>query len=197
MRHFYLILLVSSSFLSYSQNKKPFPTGQKVQPEEIIVREINLPDSLFQILYTKNVEEFGAKDKEEDEEENPNDTLSYWERIKGFKKVWSKTNLENYVINNNLTDKVQSVSDRIGIYNLSKITGEFLVAEIRFRYLGGYRYEVELEIKRSVSQKIVYHIKRSVTNWTGIKKPLLHTLFNDIYNWVVENKQSAEYIPLD
>ena len=177
----------------FCQYRKPFPTGLKVQPEEVIVKEYNLPDSVFQILYTKNVEDFGVKDNEE----NPGDTLSYWERIKGFRKVWTKTDLENFVINNNLTEKVPSVSDRIGLYNLSRITGDFLVAEIRFRYLGGYRYEVELEIKLSKSQKIVYHIKRSVTNWGGLKRPLLHTLFNDIYNWVIENKQSDAFIPLD
>jgi hypothetical protein len=66
-----------------------------------------------------------------------------------------------------------------------------------FRYLGGYRYEVELEIRLSKAQRKVYHIKRSVTNWAGLKRPLLHTLFNDIYKWVIENKQSDEYIPLE
>lgn len=74
---------------------------------------------------------------------------------------------------------------------------KFVLMEVpRFRYISGYKYEVEIEIKRSMTQEKVYHIKHSATNWAGLQRPLVHTLFNDIYNWLLENDQSDHFIPL-
>lgn len=186
------LLLICQNLLSQDEVEKPFPTGQKIQDEEIIVRKLNLPDTLFNIIYIKNTEEFGVKENDG----NPDDTLSYWDRIKAFKNVCTKTDLENIVFKRRLTYEVPSISDRIGLYNLSKHIGEFLIAEIHFGFLGGGQYEVELEITRSVNRDKVYHVKRSVINWAGLKRPLLHTLFNDIYFWVVENNQTKEVLKL-
>lgn len=185
------LLIISQSLFCQEEFKKPFPTGQKVQDEEKIVRKLNLPDTLFNIIYIKNTEEFGVQGTDE----NPADTLSYWDRILAFKNVYTKTDLENIVFAKKLTSEVPSVSDRIGLYNLSKYVGEFLIAEIHFGFYRG-EYEVEIEITRSIKRDKVYHVKRRVTNWGGLKRPLLHTLFNDIYFWAIENNQTKEVIKL-
>ncbi|MFN7240556.1 MAG: hypothetical protein ACK5UE_09615, partial [Chitinophagales bacterium] len=66
------LLLICQNLFSQDEVEKPFPTGQKIQDEEIIVRKLNLPDTLFNIIYIKNTEEFGVKENDG----NPDDTLS-------------------------------------------------------------------------------------------------------------------------
>ena len=58
-----LLLLICQNLFSQDEVEKPCQTGQKIQYEEIIVRKLNLPDTLYNIIYIKNTEELGVKEK--------------------------------------------------------------------------------------------------------------------------------------
>ncbi len=100
-----------------------------------------------------------------------------------FGKVLSKKDLEKYVFENKLTSKVPSVSDSIGLHNLTKHMGNFLIVHFEIQFKGGYNFEADIIARDPVSNKIVFHVRNSAFNWSGLDQPLFYPLFNAFIEW--------------
>ncbi len=155
------------------------PTETILLPEEILVdKSIDLND-YRQFLYIKssgvNTEKYDLYIVE---------TLK---NIGGFDTVYTQSELEKFVIQNNLTDKVTSISDNIGLLNLHKQVGNFLICETTPEYLGGYNFSFKFSIINPSNSETVLEIKNKAFNWGGLDRPLFNPVFNYYIDWIKRN----------
>ena len=157
------------------------PTETVINQEEILVeKSINLKE-YSQFLFVKksglNMEKY------------ENYILGTLKTIGGFEKYYTQSELEKYVIQNNLTDKVTSISDNIGLLNLSKNVGKFLICESNVEYKGGYDFTFEYKVINPTNAEILLHIKHNAFNWGGLDRPLFNPVFNKYIDWVKTNNK--------
>lgn len=100
-----------------------------------------------------------------------------------FAKVNQKTDFEQLVIERKLADKVSNVSDLIGLNNLAKQIGPFLVVEPYVEWKGGYNYIASLKAVDPENGETVLHLEQEAFNWNGLDKPLFYPLFNGFIDW--------------
>jgi hypothetical protein len=110
--------------------------------------------------------------------------------IGGFDKFYTETELEQYVIQNHLTDKVTSISDNIGLNNLQKQVGNFLVCETTAQNLGGYNYLFDFKITNPANAEVLLEIKHKGFNFSGLDRPLFNPVFNYYIEWMTRNSPS-------
>lgn len=122
-------------------------------------------------------------------EKYENYILGTLKNIGGFQKYYIQTELEQYVIQNGLTDKVTSISDNIGLLNLSKSVGKFLICESNVEYKGGYDFSFEYKVIDPTNAEILLHIKHNAFNWGGLDRPLFNPVFNEYIDWLNENQK--------
>ncbi len=101
-----------------------------------------------------------------------------------FKKVMSKEDMESLVLEKNLQNVVSSVSDKIGLYNLQRKIGSFLVVEPYTDWLGGYIYMARIKAYDPKTGKEVLILEHEAFNWAGLDQPLFYPLFNAFLQWV-------------
>lgn len=100
-----------------------------------------------------------------------------------FKKVMTKDDLEALVIERNLGSKVPNVSDLVGLNNLSKEIGPFLIVEPNAIFKGGYVFEGTMKAVDASTGKTVLLIDTSAVNMAGLDDPLFHPMLNGFINW--------------
>jgi len=100
-----------------------------------------------------------------------------------FNKIVTKDDLQAIVIERNLGSKVPSVSDLVGLNNLSKEIGPFLIVEPNAVFKGGYRFEGTLKAIDASTGKTVLFIDNSAVNMAGLDDPLFHPMLNGFINW--------------
>ncbi len=109
--------------------------------------------------------------------------------IGGFNKIYTQPELEQFVIQNNLTDKVTSISDRIGLLNLQKQVGDYLICVMNIEFLGGYEFRFEFKIVDPSTWNVLLDIKHKAFNWSGLDRPLFNPVFNYYIDWLSRNKK--------
>jgi hypothetical protein len=157
------------------------PTETVINQEEILVeKSINLKE-YSKFLFVKksglNMEKYETY------------ILGTLKNIGGFEKYFTQSELEQYVIQNNLTDKVTSISDNIGLLNLSKNVGKFLICESNVEYKGGYDFTFEYKVINPTNAEILLHIKHNAFNWGGLDRPLFNPVFNKYIDWIKANNK--------
>ena len=157
------------------------PTETVINQEEILVeKSINLKE-YSKFLFVKksglNMEKYETY------------ILGTIKNIGGFEKYFTQSELEQYVIQNNLTDKVTSISDNIGLLNLSKNVGKFLICESNVEYKGGYDFTFEYKVINPTNAEILLHIKHNAFNWGGLDRPLFNPVFNKYIDWIKANNK--------
>lgn len=100
-----------------------------------------------------------------------------------FKKVVTKDDLQQIVIERNLGNKVSNVSDLVGLNNLSKEIGPYLIVETTVVWLGGYRFEGKVTAIDASTGKTVLLIDKTAFNLAGLDEPLFNPLLNGFVNW--------------
>ncbi|HEX7913533.1 MAG TPA: hypothetical protein VF534_36385 [Paraburkholderia sp.] len=101
-----------------------------------------------------------------------------------FKKVvTSKEDLQAIIIERNLGSKVPSVSDLVGLNNLSKEIGPFLIVESNAVFKGAYTFEGTLKAIDASTGKTVLLIDMNAFNMAGLDDPLFHPMLNGFINW--------------
>ncbi len=158
------------------------PTETFLRQEEILVqKKINL-NEYSQFLFVKksglNMEKYEKY------------ILGTLKTIGGFEKYYTQNEMEQYVIQNNLTDKVTSISDNIGLLNLSKNVGKFLICENNVEYKGGYDFTFEYKVIDPSNAEILLHIKHNAFNFGGLDRPLFNPVFNKYIDWLKTNKNN-------
>jgi hypothetical protein len=122
-------------------------------------------------------------------EKYENYILGTLKNVGGFDKYYTQSELEQYVIQNGLTDKVTSISDNIGLMNLSKNVGKFLICESNVEYKGGYDFTFEYKVINPTNAEVLLHIKHNAFNWGGLDRPLFNPVFNEYIDWTKANKK--------
>lgn len=156
------------------------PTETVLMDEEILVdKSINLKE-YSQFLFIKksglNMEKY------------ENYIIGTIKNIGGFENYYNQNELEQIVIQKGLTDKVTSISDNIGLLNLSKNIGKFLVCESNVEYKGGYDFAFEYKVINPTNAEILYHVKHNAFNWGGLDRPLFNPVFNGYIDWIKKNQ---------
>jgi hypothetical protein len=108
--------------------------------------------------------------------------------ISGLSNFVDKTDLENFVIANNLGEKVPSLNNRIGYNQLSKYVGQYLIIATDLRNLVGDWWLFSITVYDPVSSETKFHASKKAFNFVGMDKPLLLPVFNALKTWVDESK---------
>jgi hypothetical protein len=184
------IVLLASSCSSTLKAKKLddsgyFPTSTKITQEDIKVQE-PFNAKFLPLLYVKTDEKHIKY----------NDFfLQSFKNMNVFETVLDKESVENLVIEKELTDKVTSVSDKIGLYHLQTHIGAFLVVEPYFVWEGGYNYSADLKAFDPENGEVVFHVTNQAFNWAGLDKPLFYPLFNAFLDWTQNRPISTSQKP--
>ena len=156
------------------------PTETVLVPTEILAdKKINLKE-YNQFLFVKksglNMEKYETY------------ILETLKNIGGFQQYYTQSELEKLVIQKNLTDKVTSISDNIGLLNLSKNVGKFLICESNVEYKGGYDFTFHYKVINPENAEILLHVKHNAFNWGGLDRPLFNPVFNKYIDWIKSNQ---------
>lgn len=103
--------------------------------------------------------------------------------MKVFDKVLLKSDVEKLVFERQLTDKVSSVSDLIGLNQLQKQIGPFLVVEPYVEWKGGYDFTASMKAVDPSTGETLLLIEQKAFNWAGLDKPLFFPLLNGVLDW--------------
>jgi hypothetical protein len=120
--------------------------------------------------------------------------VSAFKEMHTFKKIVTKDDLQAIVIERNLGSKVPSVSDLVGLNNLSKEIGPFLIVEPNAVFKGGYNFEGTLKAIDASTGKTVLLIDMNAFNMAGLDDPLFHPMLNGFINWT-RNQPVAPEMP--
>jgi hypothetical protein len=150
-----------------------FDTNTKLIYDGIIIEKAFKPE-YKKMIYVKT---------DEDNEKFKMFYLETFKNMNEFDSVFSKEELETLVFDRDLTGKVSSVSDKIGLHNLQKEIGSFLVVEPYADWKGGYDYIANLKVYDPETGKDVLVLENTAFNWAGLDKPLFYPLFNAFLEW--------------
>ena len=100
-----------------------------------------------------------------------------------FGKVLTKQELEALVLERKLTDRVSNISDLIGLNQLGKQMGPFLVVEPYVEWKGGYNFFAHLKAIDPDSGETVLLLEQNAFNWSGLDDPLFFPLMNGFLEW--------------
>lgn len=170
-------------FLSACADVKPkpinpstglFPTGTVLDGDAV---QVNTPfDPKFKRLVYIKVPE-----------DKPKDFSQFYatelRNSKLFDQVAEKSDLEAIVLQKELTEKVPSVSDLVGLHKLAQSIGPFLIVEPYFEWKGGYNYMGQLKAIDPETGKTVLQLQQKAFNWAGLDSPLVYPLLNGFLQW--------------
>jgi hypothetical protein len=102
---------------------------------------------------------------------------------KVFDKVVVKADLESLIIEKGLTGQVSNVSDLIGLNNLQKQIGPFLIVEFGAEWKQGYNYLGSLKAIDPATAKTQLLLEQPAFNMSGLDGPLFYPLLNGFIEW--------------
>ncbi len=100
-----------------------------------------------------------------------------------FTKVVQKEDLESLVVEKKLMDKVTNISDLIGLNQLQKQIGPFLVIEPYAEFKGRFQFFAHLKAIDPESGQTVLLLEQTAVNWSGLDDPLFFPLLNAFLQW--------------
>lgn len=106
------------------------------------------------------------------------------ENMHKFDTVGDKEYFEQLIIQKNLSDKVSNISDLVGLHNLAKEIGPFLVVEPTVLFKGGYNFSADLKAIDPENGQVLIEIHHDAFNWSGLDEPLFYPLLNRFMDWV-------------
>ena len=172
---FLLILACSTTFKSSKLGESGyFDTDTKIHRDDILVNESFSPE-YKKMLYVKT-------DKENVQLNNF--FMESFKNMNQFDTVFIKDDLEAFVVEKGLSDKIPDVSNKIVLHNLQKEIGTFLVVEPYYERISEYNYIGYLKAINPETGKEVIVLKNKAYNLTGLDKPLFYPLFNAFLDWV-------------
>ncbi len=109
-----------------------------------------------------------------------------------FTKVVTKEELEALVLERKLTDKVSNISDLIGLNQLSKQIGPFLIVQPYVEWKGGYNFFAHLKAIDPETGGTLLLLEQNAFNWAGLDDPLFFPLMNGFLEWTQGKPISTE-----
>lgn len=150
-----------------------FATGSSVKQEEILVQEAFRAEYEDLLFVKTSVDLTDYNDF----------FMKSFKQMKPYRTVLNQSELEALVIERNLTDKVSSISDLVGLNRLSREIGPILVVEPKVEFGGGYNFSATLKATDATTGKTVFEVRRKAFNWAGLDKPLFYPILNAFADW--------------
>jgi hypothetical protein len=151
-----------------------FPTSSKLSADAV---KANKPfDEKFRAMVYVKTDESKAKEYND----------FFVESLKNmgtFNKVVTKEDLETLVLERKLTDRVSNISDLIGLNQLEKQIGPFLVVQPYVEWKGGYNFFAHLKAIDPETGGAVLLLEQNAFNWAGLDDPLFFPLMNGFLQW--------------
>ena len=166
----------------YDANTASFETTYVVEPEEILVSEKVDADAYRQLLFVQtNLEQKQAWD-------------SYFESALGnvdfFERVVRKEGFEQYLVQSGHAGEVQSIDGLTGLAAAQGAIGDFMVIEFDLSAGAAYQVTGEMKVIDPATARTIFHVRRQITNISGIDDPLSKPLFNAFVAWLDENSET-------
>lgn len=164
-----------------------FPTKSSVASNEYKVFEPieNLDDQRFSILLTSLNTSMTGLDGYE----------SYVEGMLkecGLEDFVDFQYLEDFVIANGLGDKVPTLNNRIGLHQLSKYTGPYMIVSVDLTNEVLDRWVFTISVYDPVSSKLKFQVShRNLVFFGRFREALLHPGFNALQKWLEASREAA------
>ena len=81
-----------------------------------------------------------------------------------------------------------NISDLVGLNNLQKSIGDFLILDYWVIHLAGYTYAFVVKISDPGNGETVFHVEHRANNMAGLETPLFHPVLNSILRWGKTNQ---------
>jgi hypothetical protein len=162
----------------YFSNKKPEPAEiLKSQPlagidayKIIYLRGLNACDNHFCLNYVR----------------------SMIANVNQFETLFTKTELEQFIIKNGLSNSITNISDLVGLNQLSQKIGKFLVVDASIEYIEQFAlHQFELKVSNPVDGEMYFNTYRAEKNWAGLDEPVFYPVFNAFIDWIKISKQAT------
>lgn len=151
-----------------------FPTNTKLRADGVkVVKPFN--DKYESLLYVRTDDSTTKQYKDF--------FITSFSNMKVFDRVVQKSDLETLVIEKNLTDNVSNISDLVGLNQLQKKIGSFLVVVPYVERKGIYGFMASLEAVDPETGETVLLLEQEAFNWTGLDEPLFYPLLNGFLEW--------------
>ena len=92
---------------------------------------------------------------------------------------------EKKLMDNDKVPNVSEMIDMVGLHDLQKKIGDFLVVEPYVEYKGGYLNEAEIKVIDPETGEIVLLLHKKAFNWSGVDQSLFFLLFNSFPEWIL------------
>jgi hypothetical protein len=162
----------------YFSNKKPDPAEiLKNQPlsgideyKIIYLRGLNACDNHFCLNYVR----------------------SMIANVNQFETIFTKTELEQFIIKNGLSNSITNISDLVGLNQLSQKIGKFLVVDASIEYIEQFAlHQFELKVSNPIDGEMYFNTYQAEKNWAGLDEPVFYPVFNAFIDWIKISKQAA------
>ena len=107
-------------------------------------------------------------------------------KMNEFDHVFDNDRMETYLMDEGFSEEVSNLCDRVGLYNVSKDIGVFLVIvpRIEFSSLNG-THIARLEVFNAATGEYVLKLQnRASTAWDDMDDSLFYPLFNAFLQWI-------------
>lgn len=112
--------------------------------------------------------------------------------VNQFETIFTKAELEQFIIKNGLSGSVTNISDLVGLNQLSQKIGKFLVVDAGIEYIEQFAlHQFELKVSSPVDGEMYFNAYRAEKNWAGLDEPVFYPVFNAFIDWIKISKQTA------
>lgn len=108
-------------------------------------------------------------------------------QIGKFDKIYTLSEFENYILQNNLTNDIKNLVEIDELNKLSNKGIKFLILDLDFKYLSGYNYLFKMKINDPISKIKVFDVGKPAFNFGGLDKVLFNPVFNNYIEWLKSN----------
>ncbi|RTE85473.1 MULTISPECIES: hypothetical protein [Gammaproteobacteria] len=114
------------------------------------------------------------------------------ENLNYFEEIMNMSELEDEIIDNELTDKVPSLNQAIGLTNASNHYREFLVLEFKvIRFDQSHRVDTELSLYDPATAQYLFLAKTTV-NVSFNDQQNVYPLYNKLIDYIEDNSQTYD-----
>jgi len=161
-----------------------FPTSSKLKSEEIkIFKPINnLKQQKLSLAIT-------SVDTSWDRTKSYKTYMKKMLENIGFVNITENSQLETFIIKNNLNKEIPNLDNRIAYNQLSKYLGNYLIVTSNLEYIWQHRWKFTITVYDPVSSNVKFYASTKAISWSGVEKPILLPVINALKKWFDESKK--------
>lgn len=162
--------------------------GKDIRKGNVIIDETVQLEKFKRLIYIKPSSQHFMSSRAD---EIDTFTKAMIENIGYFERVADLTDFEMLLIKTGIAYKVPNISDHIGLIQVQKYFGDYLIAEfdftLTFPHVDGTNSHANLKIIDPSNMKILFHVQSKAFLVGGFDDKLLYPLFNSFIDWLHKN----------